>query len=358
MSDPISPQQLSQQIAVIVASATSAIVDSDSTAQLDVIDRDVIGKKGTLTRMTQQLGRVDADVRSTLGAEIAAARQTLTDEIDRVRAGLADTEFSTRLAAEAIDLTQYAVSAPTVGSLHPITHTRHALEDLFIGLGFSVADGPEIEDDFHSFEALNLPPGHPARSGFDTMFVDVGPDESTMLRPHTSPVQIRVMQEAVANNSLPIYAIMPGKVFRRDTPDARHLSTFHQLEGLVVDRRITFGDLAGTIDTFTKGYFGADISSRLRPASFPFTEPSAEFEITCTVCRGQGCRTCSHTGWIELGGCGLVHPNVLTACGIDPEEYSGYAFGFGIDRLLAMKYAIPDIRVMLDNDVRFLSQFA
>jgi phenylalanyl-tRNA synthetase alpha chain len=358
MSEQITPEVIYDQISDIIEASQSTISSSTTSAELESIDRDVLGKKGSLTRLTQQLGRVDADVRSAIGAKIAEARATIVAAVDTVRDSIAASENVARLAAERLDLTEFAPRIGINGSLHPITLTRDALEDIFVGLGFSVEDGPEIDDDFHCFEALNLPVGHPARSGFDTMFVDVGEPESTMLRPHTSPVQVRVMQAAVAANALPIYSIMPGKVFRRDTPDARHLATFHQLEGLVVDRSITFGDLAGTIDTFTKAYFGGDIDSRLRPASFPFTEPSAEFEIGCAICRGAGCRTCSNTGWIELGGCGMVHPNVLIACGIDPEVYSGFAFGFGIDRLVSMRYAIPDIRVMLDNDVRFLSQFA
>jgi phenylalanyl-tRNA synthetase alpha chain len=233
------------------------------------------------------------------------------------------------------------------------TKTRDAIEEVFIGMGYAVAEGPEVETDFYNFEALNMPPAHPARSGFDTLYLRMGAPESTLLRTHTSPVQIRVMQ----TQRPPIYAVMPGRVYRKDTPDARHTPAFQQIEGLVVDRGITFGDLAGTIETFTTAYFGPDIHSRLRPAYFPFTEPSAEYEITCVICRGAGCRTCSGTGWIELGGCGMVHPNVLRAGGVDPEEWSGFAFGFGIDRLAQMRHSIADMRILLDNDIRFVSQF-
>ena len=192
---------------------------------------------------------------------------------------------------------------------------------------------------------------------WDTLYLEVGEPETVLLRTHTSPVQVRLMQDAVASGTLPIHAVMPGRCFRRDTPDARHLMAFHQIEGLVIDRGITFADLAGVIDAFTKAYFGPDMSSRLRPAFFPFTEPSAEFEITCAICRGAGCRTCSHTGWIELGGCGMVDPAVLAAVGINPEEYSGFAFGFGIDRCAQMRHQIPDMRALIDNDDRFLRQF-
>ncbi len=210
-----------------------------------------------------------------------------------------------------------------------------------------------METDWYNFEALNIPKAHPARSGFDTLYVDWGEPGSTLLRAHTSPVQIRVMQ----TQKPPIYSIMPGKVYRKDTPDARHTPSFNQIEGLVVDKAITFGDLAGTIEVFTGAYFGPAIHSRLRPAYFPFTEPSAEFEITCTICEGEGCRTCSGTGWIELGGCGMVHPNVFAAVGIDPEEWGGFAFGFGIDRCAQMRHGLSDMRVLLDNDIRFISQF-
>ena len=226
-----------------------------------------------------------------------------------------------------------------------------------MGMGFVVAEGPEAETDWYNFEALNMPPAHPARGMYDTMYLDIGEPETVLLRTHTSPVQIHLMEEAVRNGTLPIHAVMPGKCFRLDTPDARHLPVFNQIEGLVVDRGITFGDLAGTIQTFTSAYFGEDMQSRLRPAYFPFTEPSAEFEITCAICRGEGCRTCSNIGWVELGGCGMVDPAVFAAVGIDSDEWSGFAFGFGIDRLALMRHEIPDLRSFMENDIRFLSQF-
>ena len=243
------------------------------------------------------------------------------------------------------------------GHLHLVTQARAELEDVFVAMGFSVAEGPEAETDWYNFEALNIPPAHPARDMYDTMYLDLGEPETVLLRTHTSPVQIHLMEEAVRRGSLPLHAVMPGKCFRLDTPDARHLPVFNQIEGLVVDRGITFGDLAGTIQSFTESYFGPGMESRLRPAYFPFTEPSAEFEITCTLCFGEGCRTCSHTGWIELGGCGMVDPAVFAAVGIDTSEWSGFAFGFGIDRLAQMRHAVPDMRSFLENDIRFLSQF-
>ncbi len=222
-----------------------------------------------------------------------------------------------------------------------------------MAMGYSVAEGPEVEDDWHNFEALNMPPAHPARSMWDTFYLKLGEPESIVLRTHTSPVQIRVMQ----HQPPPIYSVMPGRCYRNETPDARHLAVFHQIEGLVVDRGITFGDLAGTIEAFTEAFFGPGMSARLRPSFFPFTEPSAEFEVTCPFCAGEGCRTCSGAGWIELGGCGMVDPNVFAAVGIDPEEWSGFAFGFGIDRFAQIFHDVDDLRLLLENDIRFLAQF-
>jgi len=280
------------------------------------------------------------------------ARDRLQAAVAARRAELDAVARAARLEADRLDLTE-TLPGPVRGSLHLVTQTRDALEDTFVGMGFVVAEGPEVESDWHNFAALNMPPAHPARSNFDTLYLDWGPPESALLRTHTSPVQVRLMRDQPP----PIYAVMPGRVYRKDTPDARHTPSFSQIEGLVVDRGITFGDLAGTIDTFTRAYFGPGITSRLRPAYFPFTEPSAEFEITCTICGGAGCRTCSQTGWIELGGCGMVHPNVFAAVGIDPEEWTGFAFGFGIDRLAQMRHAIADMRVLADNDLRFTTQF-
>jgi phenylalanyl-tRNA synthetase alpha chain len=224
-------------------------------------------------------------------------------------------------------------------------------------MGFTVAEGPEVETDWYNFEALNIPPAHPARGMWDTFYLDLGEPETVLLRTHTSPTQIHLMEQAVTHGTLPIHSVMPGRCFRRDTPDARHLAVFHQIEGLVVDRGITFADLAGVIEMFTRAYFGDEIKARLRPAYFPFTEPSAEFEITCTICRGDGCRTCSQSGWVELGGCGMMDPAVFESVGIDPDQWSGFAFGFGIDRCAQMRHHLADMRALNDNDVRFLRQF-
>ena len=227
-----------------------------------------------------------------------------------------------------------------------------------MGMGFEVAEGPEVETDWYNFGALNIPPAHPARSMWDSFYLDLGEPETVLLRTHTSPVQIHLMEKAVADGLLPIHAVMPGRCYRRDTPDARHLAVFHQIEGLVVDRGITFADLAGTIEVFTTAYFGPDIHSRLRPAYFPFTEPSAEFEITCTICHGAGCRTCSQTGWIELGRLRDGRPGrVRRRRASTPRSGPGFAFGFGIDRCAQMRHQIADMRALTENDIRFLRQF-
>ncbi|HUP85071.1 MAG TPA: phenylalanine--tRNA ligase subunit alpha [Acidimicrobiales bacterium] len=338
------PQLQDEGIARIESAAT--------LADLGDAETDLIGRASVLAELQKRLASLAPADRKSAGQALNAARTALTASVSARRAALEADARTAQLEAERLDLTEVPF-APRRGHRHLITQTRDTLEDVFVGMGYSVAEGPEAETDWHNFQALNIPVAHPARSTQDTLYLDFGDPESVLIRTHTSPVQIRVMQ----TQPPPIYSVMPGRVYRKDTPDARHNPTFNQIEGLVVDRGITFGDLAGTIETFSKAYFGPDITSRLRPAYFPFTEPSAEFEVTCVICRGEGCRTCSQTGWIELGGCGMVHPNVLSMCGIDPEEWSGFAFGFGIDRQAQMRHAIPDMRVLLDNDVRFATQF-
>jgi phenylalanyl-tRNA synthetase alpha chain len=337
----------------LVREGLDAVAAAATLDDLKAVESDLVGKKGRIPGLNRALGALDPDARKTAGAAIGAARDQVVAAVDVRRTELAAGERAARLAAERLDLTEVIPVPWARGHRNVVTQTRDRLEDVFVGMGFEVAEGPLVETDWHNFEALNIPVGHPARSGFDTLYFDIGEPESILLRPHTSPVQVRLM----TSKQPPIYAVMPGTVYRKDTPDARHLPTFNQIEGLVVDEGITFGDLAGTIETFTKAFFGAATVSRLRPASFPFTEPSAEFEITCPICAGDGCRTCSGTGWIELGGSGMVHPNVLTACGIDADRYTGFAFGFGIDRLAQVFHAIPDMRVLLDNDLRFSLQF-
>jgi phenylalanyl-tRNA synthetase alpha chain len=330
----------------------------------DLRDREpfIVGKRSILTTLQKSLGQLPSEERKDAGAQLQAARQKVEEAFATAEARITSAARQAELEQDRLDLgdvVRSAISAP-IGVGHPsvVATTQQALEDVFVGMGFTVAEGPEVESDWYNFEALNIPPAHPARGMWDTFYVELGEPETVVLRTHTSPTQIHLMEEAVASHSLPIHSVMPGRCFRRDTPDARHLMAFHQIEGLVVDRNITFADLAGTIETFTSAYFGPDIHSRLRPAFFPFTEPSAEFEITCTICRGTGCRTCSQTGWIELGGCGMLDPAVLSAVGIDGDVWSGFAFGFGIDRCAQMRYQIADMRALIENDVRFVRQFS
>ena len=307
----------------------------------------VTGKKGALATVKSSLGKMtDAEARKDLGQEVNRAFETIGTAAAARERALVGAQLAEKIVSERVDVTELAMTARTTqrrGRLHLVTQATERLEDVFIGLGFQIAEGPEVESDFYNFEALNMPPSHPARSMWDTLFVEADPEGSVVLRTHTSPVQIRVMQEWPP----PIYAVMPGRVFRQDTPDATHMPVFHQIEGLVIDRGITFADLAGTIESFTKAFFGAGFTSRLRPSYFPFTEPSAEFDIR----RPDG-------SWIELGGCGMVHPHVLRAGGLDPDEWSGFAFGFGIDRMAKERHGVEDLRDMYSNDVRFLEQFS
>ncbi|HVF76595.1 MAG TPA: phenylalanine--tRNA ligase subunit alpha [Acidimicrobiales bacterium] len=341
------------EIALIEKDGLARITSATSLDELRATEAEVLGKRSAVAQLNTRLGSLAPEERKAVGQLINEARSRLQAAADEHRAAMAVEERRRRLEAERLDLTEVLPGPPTRGHLSLITQTRDELEDVFVGMGFSVAEGPEVETDWYNFEALNIPKAHPARSGHDSLYLEWGEAESTLLRTHTSPVQIRVMQ----TQPPPIYSIMPGKVYRKDTPDARHTPSFSQLEGLVIDRGITFGDLAGIIETFTQAYFGPGRKARLRPAYFPFTEPSAEFEVTCTICAGSGCRTCSGTGWIELGGCGMVHPNVFAAVGLDPEEWTGFAFGFGIDRLAQMRHGIADMRVLLENDIRFIAQF-
>jgi len=348
-------------IEALVAEAEEAIAGARTTEDIQQVATQVAGKKSPLSEANRSLGRLDPEARKQLGQRLHEARAIIDDRLERRRTEIKFAEMQATMQADLVDLSEYIPgtvnSPPSRGRLHVVSQTRDELEDVFVGMGFEVAEGPDIETDWYNFGALNLPPAHPARGMWDTFYLNLGPPESTLLRTHTSPVQIHLMEAAILDGGLPIHAVMPGRCYRRDTPDARHLPVFHQIEGLVVDKCIAFSDLAGTIEVFTTAYFGPDIHSRLRPAYFPFTEPSAEFEVTCTICRGAGCRTCSQTGWIELGGCGMVDPAVFQAVGIDPDQWTGFAFGFGIDRCAQMRHQIPDMRALNENDIRFLRQF-
>jgi phenylalanyl-tRNA synthetase alpha chain len=348
-------------IDAIVEEARRAVAAAGTSEEIRSVAASVTGKKSELARISRLLGGLGPEERRELGRRLHEARTTIDQLVESRRSELTDAETALEMAASRIDLTEFiagSVPAPVArGHLNLVSQTQTSLEDVFVGMGFEVEEGPEIETDWYNFGALNIPPAHPARGMWDTLYLNLGAPESTLLRTHTSPVQIHLMERAVADGLLPIHAVMPGRCYRRDTPDARHLPVFHQIEGLVVDRGISFADLAGTIEVFTTAYFGPDIHSRLRPAYFPFTEPSAEYEVTCTICLGSGCQTCSQTGWIELGGCGMVDPAVFGAVGIDPDIWSGFAFGFGIDRCAQMRHQIADMRVLTDNDLRFLRQF-
>lgn len=300
-----------------------------------------LGKKSKLVKAKRALGTLPAEDRANAGKEINEIKGQIEQLISGRKAVLQESEWSSKFNEERLDLTERLGSIDR-GHLHLITQARDELEDVFIGMGYSVAEGPEVETAWYNFEALNIPDWHPARGNFDTIFVDLGEPEEVMLRSHTSPVQIRTME----SQEPPIYIVAPGRTFRTDSADATHLPAFNQIEGLVIDKGITMGDLAGTIDSFVHAFFGEEVKSRLRPSYFPFTEPSAEFDIS----RPDG-------SWLELGGCGMVHPNVLRNCNIDPEVWQGFAFGFGIDRLVSMRYQLDDIRELVVNDARFLRQF-
>ncbi len=325
----------------LVVEAERQAAAATTLDELSAVRTAVAGKRSPLVAARKALGSLEPDARREAGQALNAAKTAIDEILARREAELAAAARAEQLAAERLDLTE-VTEQPADGHLHVITQTWQELEDVFVGMGYRVAEGPEIESEWYNFGALNFPLGHPARDMYDTLYVDYGEPGSTLLRTHTSPVQARVME----NQAPPIYVVAPGRCFRQDTADATHMPVFHQIEGLVVDRDTTLGDLAGTIEAFTAAYFGPGFSSRLRPSYFPFTEPSAEFDIQ----RPDGT-------WLELGGCGMVHPNVFKACGIDPEQWQGFAFGFGIDRLALIRFGIDDLRELWTNDVRFLGQF-
>jgi phenylalanyl-tRNA synthetase alpha chain len=350
------------ELSTHVSQLLDRIAGASTLAQLLDDEVFILGKRSILSTLQKSLGALAPEDRKAAGAQLQEARREVEEAFATRRGVLEVAQRMEALEADRLDLGDVVVAhvALPLAVGHPgiVAATQRQLEDVFVAMGFRVSDGPEVESDWYNFEALNIPPAHPARGMWDTFYVDLGEPETVVLRTHTSPTQIHLLEAAVAAGTLPIHSVMPGRCYRRDTPDARHLAAFHQIEGLVVDRGITFADLAGVIETFTHAYFDPDISSRLRPAYFPFTEPSAEFEITCTICRGAGCRTCSQTGWIELGGCGMLDPAVFAAVGVDEGEWSGFAFGFGIDRCAQMRHQIADMRALTDNDVRFLRQFS
>ncbi|MEP7272973.1 MAG: phenylalanine--tRNA ligase subunit alpha [Acidobacteriota bacterium] len=311
-------------------------------------DRWIGRKSGVLTAELKTLGRLAADERPIAGQHLNEFKDFVDGEVVRLQSGFEEQREAAQMAGEQLDVTLPGRRLPA-GHLHPITILRQRIEDIFVSMGYTIEDGPEVETDFYNFDALNIPPGHPARSSQDTFYLLRG----LALRSQTSTVQIHAMQR----RRPPLRIVAPGKVFRRDTPDATHNPMFFQLEGLLIDRHVTLGDLKGTLHEFVGRMFGPETRTRFRPSYFPFTEPSAEVDYSCFKCGGSGCSICKGSGWIELGGSGMVHPNVLRTVDIDPEEYSGFAFGLGIDRMCALMYELDDIRLLFENDVRFLAQF-
>ncbi len=319
-----------------------------SAADLDAIRIQYLGKKGELTAILRGMGQLSPDERKEVGQQANEIRTAIEDALNVRRELQKAQALEAQLAAEKLDVTMPGTAA-RMGHVHPLTLVQRDLEDIFIGLGFSIVDGPEVEYDYYNFQALNIPQDHPARDTQDTFYIT----DNILLRTQTSSVQARTMEV----QKPPIRVISPGRVYRSDAMDATHSPLFHQLEGLVIDKGITMGDLRGTLDTFAKQEFGSDTRIRFRPHHFPFTEPSAEVDISCFACGGKGCRLCKGEGWIEILGAGMVHPHVLEMGGIDPTVYSGFAFGLGVERIAMLKYHIDDIRHLYENDVRFLAQF-
>ncbi len=307
-----------------------------------------LGKKGELTSVLRGMGALSPEERPIVGQIANEVRAEIETALKAKAEILKNAELEKKLASEKIDVTMPSAIL-TPGKLHPLTQVQRTIEDIFIGMGFSIAEGPEVEYDYYNFQALNIPENHPARDTQDTFYIT----ENILLRSQTSPVQVRTMEK----QKPPIRIISPGRVYRSDAVDATHSPLFHQIEGLVVDKGITMGDLKGMLETFAKTLFGNDTRLRFRPHHFPFTEPSAEVDVSCFVCGGKGCRVCKNEGWIEILGSGMVHPYVLSNCGIDPEEYSGFAFGMGVERIAMKYYGIDDMRLLYENDTRFLEQF-
>ncbi len=343
-----------ENLAALTDEALKLVADADDLATLDNVRVEYLGKKGQITALLKGLGKLSNEERPAAGAKINEAKQAVQAKITERKQAMEQAAIDAKLAEETIDVTLPG-RGQTTGGLHPVTRTLQRIENIFAAVGYDVEEGPEIEDDYHNFEALNIPAHHPARAMHDTFYVrESEADNGTkhVLRTHTSPVQVRTME----NQEPPIRIICPGRVYRCDS-DLTHTPMFHQVEGLVVDKNISFADLKGTVDQFLKAFFEADVPVRFRPSYFPFTEPSAEVDIQCTNCGGDGCRVCSHTGWLEVMGCGMVHPNVFKASGVDTETYTGFAFGMGVERLAMLRYGVNDLRLFFENDLKFLKQF-
>jgi phenylalanyl-tRNA synthetase alpha chain len=332
----------------VVMRAQGELAEADTLAALDQVRVQYLGKKGLITEQMKTLGTLPVDERKEAGARINQARDLFTAALDARKTVLEARELEQRLARETIDVTLPGRGQQT-GGLHPVSLTLQRIGELFGRMGFESVEGPEVEDDYHNFEALNIPASHPARAMHDTFYFD----EHTLLRTHTSPVQVRIME----SRTPPLRVIAPGRVYRCDS-DLTHTPMFHQVEGFLVDRDVSFADLRGVLDEFLRLFFEKDVQVRFRPSYFPFTEPSAEVDIECVICGGDGCRVCKQTGWLEVMGCGMIHPRVFGFVDIDPEVYTGFAFGLGVERMAMLRYGINDLRLFFENDLRFLRQFA
>jgi phenylalanyl-tRNA synthetase alpha chain len=332
----------------LTEAALAAVQTATDLRALDEVRVQYLGKKGEISQLMKGLGQLSAEERPVFGARVNEARDQVEAALSQRRDTLEAEKLAQQLASEKVDVTLPGRGEQS-GGLHPVTRTRRRIEDFFVQLGYEISEGPEVEDDFHNFEALNIPGHHPARAMHDTFYFGDG----RLLRTHTSPVQIRVMEQGKP----PFRIIAPGRVYRCDS-DLTHTPMFHQVEGLLVDEQVSFADLRGTVAAFLRAFFEVDdLAVRFRPSYFPFTEPSAEVDIGCVLCQGRGCRVCKQTGWLEVMGCGMVHPKVLKHGGVDPEKYSGFAFGMGVERLTMLRYGVNDLRKFFENDVRFLKQF-
>ncbi|SHE83131.1 phenylalanine--tRNA ligase subunit alpha [Clostridium fallax] len=339
---------MKDQLMSIKEAALEKVKSVKNSTDIESIRVKFLGKKGELTTILRGMGSLSKEERPVIGKLANEVREIIENEVEKIANEIKRKEKAEKLANEVIDISMPG-RKNTIGKRHPLDLTLDSMKDIFISMGFTIEEGPEVELDRYNFEALNIPKNHPARSEQDTFYIN----DNLVLRTQTSPVQIRVMEK----QNPPIKMISPGKVFRSDAVDATHSPIFYQMEGLVIDKGITFADLKGTLELFAKKMFGDKVQTKFRPHHFPFTEPSAEMDATCFVCGGKGCRVCKGSGWIELLGCGMVHPEVLKNCGIDPEVYSGFAFGFGVDRMVMLKYGIDDIRLLYESDMRFLNQF-
>ena len=342
---------MQERLTELQAEALEKVAQSTDLKELNDVRVQYLGKKGPITEVLRGMGKLSAEERPKMGALVNEVREEIASKIEAKQQDLEAAAINERLAAETIDVTLPG-RAVKVGNHHPLTRVIEEVEDLFIGMGYTVAEGPEVETDYYNFEALNLPKGHPARDMQDSFYIT----DDILLRTHTSPMQARTMEKKQGKG--PVKIICPGKVYRRDNDDATHSHQFMQIEGLVVDENIRMSDLKGTLDVFAKKMFGEDREIRLRPSFFPFTEPSVEVDISCKICGGKGCNVCKGTGWIEVLGAGMVHPNVLEMAGYDSKKYTGFAFGIGAERIAMLKYGVDDIRHYYTNDIRFLKQFS